>query len=183
MKKEYKFDLPKGKEVKSTNVRVEKGKVILECEFENEFNPKDGDFCISDTGLIFINKKYCNGSSQSYIGINSYGKISLVSCFYQIMKNGRFATQKEKSTFLKRLEKEYNKRWNPKEKKLEDIRWRPRVGETYYYINGAGVVCETQYTSVVDEEYFNVYNCFKTKKDAQPYSDQIKEIFKNSKSE
>lgn len=43
MKKIYKNRLPKDKEVKNTNVRVENGDVVVEVELKDKFEPKSGD--------------------------------------------------------------------------------------------------------------------------------------------
>lgn len=128
MKKTYKFNLPQSKEVEKTNIRVENGQILVDVELKDKFEPKDGDFCISETGLIFIYKKSCYESAQSYIGIDSYRQISLVSCYYNIKKNSRYATEAEKSAFLERLEKEYQKKWNAETKELEDI-YIPKFGD------------------------------------------------------
>lgn len=48
MKKTYKFELPQNKELKSANTRVEDGKLFVDVEFQEKFDPKDGDFIYCD---------------------------------------------------------------------------------------------------------------------------------------
>lgn len=72
MKKIYKNQLPKNMEVSSTNVRVENGEVIVDVEFKEKFEPKDGDFLTSSKGEIFIysdKQPNVEGSCCSYCGL------------------------------------------------------------------------------------------------------------------
>lgn len=57
MKKKYVNNIPKGKEVIGTEVSVEDGKLVVEVEFEDEFDPNDGDFLVSKSGKVFIYSK------------------------------------------------------------------------------------------------------------------------------
>ena len=183
MKKTYKYQLPQNKEIKGTNVRVENGEILVDVEFKERFEPQDGDFCVSDKQLVFILKQKINKAAYSYCGINAYGNIELNSCYS--IENGRYATEQEKADFLERLEKELHKRWNAETKQLEDIRWKPKEGENYWFIDIDGEVAETIFTecSFSDKTCVAANNCFRTEEAAQPYADQIKEIFKNSNAE
>lgn len=185
MEKTYKFILPQNEEVQSTKVRVENGEVFVDVEFRERFEPKDGDFCVSETGLVFINKKACNGVASSYIGINSIGNMSLISCFYNIKDYARFATPEEKSAFLERLEKECHKRWNPETKQLEDIRWRVEKDGCFFYVSGETFNVLKLYDNrgKVSDLLYKNSNYFKTPEAAQKVAEQIKEIFKTSKTE
>lgn len=62
MKKTYKYQLPQNKEVKGTNVRVENGEILVDVEFEEQFEPKDGEqyWFIEDDGSVSLtlNNKY-----------------------------------------------------------------------------------------------------------------------------
>lgn len=100
-------------------------------------------------------------------------------------KGCRYATELEKSIFLERLEKECGKRWNEETKQLEDIRWKPKHGETYWYVYEKFTVLEETYSKNCnfDANNVGVNNCFRSKEAAQKVADQIKEIFKNSKAE
>lgn len=183
MKKTYKYRLPKNMGVKDTNVRIENGQIIVDVEFGEKFNPKNGNFCISDTGLIFIFKHQLFGTASSYIGLGANNKIN-ENLNYDI-DNGRFATIEEISEFILRLEKECQKRWNAETKQLEDIRWRAEEGKIFYYIDNEG---NNILTGREDYGFFSAMrhtanNYFKTEEAAQRVADQIKEILKNSKAE
>lgn len=183
MKKIYKNRLPKDKEVKSTNVRVENGEVVVEVELKDKFEPKDGDFCVDYYGNTFI---LCE---EGNVGIN-HGSYAFLcrddgDWYFQMInmtRAVRFATPKEKDAFLKRLENDKNLHWNAEKKCLEDIRWKPKMGEIFYYINTGCNVVRSQFNlSTVHVVENN--NCFRNEEAAQKVADQIKEIFKNTKAE
>lgn len=190
MKKTYKYQLPQNKEIKGTNVRVENGEILVDVEFKEKFEPKDGDFLVSGGGGIFIcsitkSIRKCYGA---YCGVNSFGAIIISEnrpMFPWTPKEGcRYATEQEKADFLERLEKELHKRWNAKTKQLEDIMWKPKEGENYWFIDyDGGVIGKTFENTFYDRIRIAANNCFKTEETARPYADQIKEILKNSKAE
>lgn len=190
MKKIYKSKLPKDMEVEHANILIENGELVVEIELKERFEPKDGDFCVSSLGNVFI---YCDKellSSNSYCGCYcvSYSMKGQIITYYTKLhtkKNGcRYATPKEKDDFLERLEKECGKRWNPETKQLEDIRWRADKGKPYYVVNMFGFVQRlTEEGLSKDELYYNIGNYFKTSEAACRFTKQVQELFKNSKSE
>lgn len=188
MKKTYKNRLPKNMEASSINAKVVDGEVIVEVEMKERFQPKDGDFLVSKWGCVFIysNKKPRKSAYSSYCGVSRVTNIiSLEFSDNWTNKEGcRYATPEEKVDFLKRLEKEWSKRWNPETKKLEDIRWRAEKRSTYYtVVNGWYVAEKNEINSAIDHLNYKTNNYFRTPEAAQKVADQIKEIFKNSKAE
>lgn len=188
MKKKYVNNLPNGKEVIGTAVSVEDGKLVVEIEFKEEFKPKDGDFLVSRNCKVFIfNGRNSGNTYGAYCGVNSFDEIvkDIHTNFWTYKEGCRFATQEEKTDFLERLEKECHKTWNEDKKKLEDIRWRANVGETYYYIGGSrlNVYAGRDDRYDVDNERYKIYNYFMSYDDANIFSNKFKEILKNSKAE
>lgn len=189
MKRTYVNRLPKNEEVKNTNVRVENGELIVEVEFKEKFEPKDGDFCATYNGCIFIyNSNYKLRSNYLlgyYVGIDCYNDIIINEDNRLGFSNEvRRATPEEKVAFLERLEKECGKRWNPETKELEDIRWRAKKREAYYSVNGfLDVVSEFSGACPHEDVLYERGNYFRTQEAAQKVADQIKDIFKNSKAE
>lgn len=113
-------------EVTSTSVRVENGNVFVDVELKEKFEPKDGDFVVTNNGCIFIYNSNYSGickenSSGFYVGVDAFGDI-VINDGGVFSRPERLATEQEKSTFLKRIEKELNKKWNPETKKLEDFK-------------------------------------------------------------
>lgn len=187
MKKKYRNKLPKGAEVKGYIAHVDNGEIVVEVELKDRFQPKDGDFCVSDNGYLFIFKNEYTSShfercASCYYGIDANGNLDY-GLNYTI-EDGRHATAKEKDAFLKRLEAEKRLRWNAETKKLESIRWRAEKGATYYYVDERGNVlaCSDTHGCADDWRYF-FRNYFKTRKAACPYAEKMKELFKNSKAE
>lgn len=189
MRKTYKLTLPQNKEVESAKIRVENGMAFVDVEFNRHFEPEAGDVIVAKNGSILLYNGWHNPHFYcgfAILGVNldsivvdnrkAYLKVSAKGC--------RFATPEEKSDFLERLEKECNKRWNPETKHLEDIKWKPEDGETYFYVNHYGVIIATKYSGFPDDILrCSVGNCFKRNESAQKVAEQIKEIYKNSKAE
>lgn len=149
MKKTYKNRLPKNMEASSINAKVVDGEVIVEVEMEERFQPKDGDFLVSKWDCVFIysNKKPRDNSAySSYCGVSRVTNIiSLEFSDNWIYKEGcRYATPEEKVDFLKRLEKEWNKRWNTKKKCLEDI-YIPKFGDIVKIVDPIKGNCPRNY--------------------------------------
>lgn len=185
MKRTYVNRLPKNEEVKNTNVRIENGELIVEVDFKEKFQPKDGDFLVDKDGCVFIYSRPFNDCYGCYAGSYCDGTIHAESEVTWIGKAGcRYATPEEKYDFLERLGKECGKRWNPETKQIEDIRWRADKYCTYYYVDERGNVlgCNDTRGCASDSRY-SCGNYFKTREAAIPYAEQIKEIFKNSKAE
>lgn len=189
MEKTYKFILPQNKEVEKTNIRIENGEVFIDVEFKEKFEPKDGDFLVSSKGNIFIyNGNYTCLQYGAYCGIDTCNTITIcnyISSAWTCKQGCRFATPEEKAAFLARLEKERHKIWNAEKKCLEDIRWRAEKGEYFYYVSTdsfSAMRLQDSRGSVSDAMYNNC-NYFRTPEAAQKVADQMKEIFKNSKTE
>ena len=190
MKKKYKYQLPQNKEVKSFNTKIENGNLLVEVELGEKIESKDGDFLCAGNGDVFIYSSKIASSSDcvcAYCGAyGDKGNIEIkFSNNWVYKKECRYATEKEKADFLERLEKELHKRWNAETKQLEDIRWKPKEGGNYWFIDIDGEVAETIFTecSFSDKACVAANNCFRTEEAAQPYAEQIKEILKNSKAE
>lgn len=203
MNKQYKYELPKNMEVESTNVRVENGELIVEVEFKDKFEPKDGDFVVmgyeAESGSCYwisiikeFRKDFDTIRTTDYVTHIFKADGKQTEFLNQIEFNKktdaaekiRLATHKEKTALLARLEKEYGKRWNEEKKCLEDIRWRAKKGECYYILDSFFNVAKTTDTlGKFDDKLYNAGNYFRSEEDAQKVADQIKDIFKNSKAE
>lgn len=126
-------------------------------ETDGFFNPPflslNGRLILNDTG----GSKYCN---------------SII-----------LASESEKQELFDKLA-EVGKRWNPETKQLEDIRWRAKIGESYYVVNMVGSIRKMIEEGLSkDDVYHSVGNYFKSSEAACRLTNQIREIFKNSKAE
>lgn len=187
MRKKYNIRIPKGKEVKNIKTDIVNGNIKVSFDLEDVFEPKDMDFLATKDGRVFIyNGRNTVVQYGAYCGIDIYNKIILLnsfSCGWTGKEGCRLATEQEKQSFLYRLRKECGKRWNEETKQIEDIRWEPKEGDTYFYINNCGEICKTIYNTVFDSYIVGIGNAFKTEEAAKPYADKMKDIFKNSRAE
>lgn len=93
------------------------------------------------------------------------------------------ASEAEKKELFDKLA-EVGKRWNSETKQIEDIRWRAKIGGSYYHVTTTCHVFEQpECGSCVNDVEYDVGNYFRTPEAAQKVANQIKEIFKNSKAE
>ena len=192
MGKTYKFTLPQNKEVGNTNVRVENGEIIVEVEFEDRFQPKDGDFVYVKAGYehIAIFKKEVGEDMYVYANWNMSFSVSKITVcdsipLYYIndIKEIRPATERERKILIDKLA-EVGKRWNEEKKCLEDVRWRAKKGKLYRWVSADGYVKEsTDEHGECDNCYYKSGNYFKTREAAEKVAEQIRDIFKNSKAE
>lgn len=101
MGKTYKLDLPQNKEVTQAKVRIENGKVFVDVEFKEKFQPRDGDFLVSSFGNLFIySRKPANNklTYSSYCGVDRTGYIITEFSDNWTRKEGcRYANTEEKS--------------------------------------------------------------------------------------
>lgn len=128
MKKIYRNKLPNDVVVDNTSVQIENGELIVTVTFDKPF--KDGDFLVSKKGSIFIYKPTDTSDSYGcYCACLKEGEMFIKDSSDWALKEGcRYATSVEKSEFLRRLEKDYHKKWNPEKKCLEDI-YIPKFGD------------------------------------------------------
>lgn len=155
------------------------GDIVKVCS-DNEY-PAMRNYMI----CIFPNKAIPSKSDTSFFNIANLGRTGNVcyNCAYFHTFNIVPATEAEKQELFNKLA-EVCKRWNPETKQIEDIRWRAKEGENYWYIHETAVLKETEReTNINNDLRYMRNNYFRTPKAAQKVAEQIKEIFKNSKAE
>lgn len=72
------------------------------------------------------------------------------------------------------------KSWNPDTMQIEKLRWKPKLGDKYYFVNLSAVGLVIQHFiwkgDCIDNEIYKTNNCFKTKEEAKAKLEQIKQI-------
>lgn len=135
---------------------------------------------------IFPDKEIPKEQTNNFYDIANVARnLSLSnSCGFVLDQTIVPASESEKQELFDKLA-EVGKRWNPDTKQLEDIRWKPKEGEMYYFIDPVIGILYTTFLNrcSIDRKRIETNNCFKTKEATQRVEDQIKEIFKNSKAE
>ena len=162
---------------------------------EQKYEPKDGDFVYVKARYehIAIFKKEVGEDMYVYADWNMSFSVSKIIiddsrplCFIHYLREIRPATEIEKKILIDQLAK-VNKKWNPKTKRIEDVRWRAKDGEPYSYLlfgdTDILVTTTTDMRMYKDDERFNSGNYFKTDSDAEKVVEQIRDIFKNSNAE
>lgn len=189
MERKYIMQLPRGAKVSSTDIKCEDGKIVLTAQLE-EWKPEDGEICyVRDrTGreAIFIMRRESR-STYYYACLDWQGKVLLdgrgLDDFEFVCLHP--ATDDEKQRLFDALAKQ-NKRWNAEKKVVEDMRWRAKKGETYYFLTFAAFnVFNTtrERNSELDDANYDKCNYFKTEEAARITGNQILELLKNSKAE
>ena len=160
-------------------VTIENNRQINTPEF------RDGDFCYSSNGVcyyVFIFKSKINSDKSNYHALFQLtnGSIFKINnwCF-SYREATRMASDKEKELLLKAL-KENSLRWDEEAKEILDLKWKPKLGETYFsfdcYMQPA---CFVWTKTQNDEHSYLTNKCFKTLEEAEKYAKKFAEILKN----
>lgn len=165
MIKTFKFEIGNNKKVTDVKYIVENNYLIVEADVEDDFDPKDGDFCKSSNGLVFIyNGLKANGYLGAYVSENIDGGITYKE--HQVFKyNGcKYATDDEILLFLEKIERETKLRWNSLTNKLEKYKWRANIGDAYYSFDiYSGLThMNIESDSIFDKTMYSIGNYFKT---------------------
>lgn len=80
-----------------------------------------------------------------------------------------------KEEILKEIEKTKQHLTNMEKMLKEcDEMWKPEKGEMFYYLNSYNIaISETWDASYSDAEHYNIYNCFKTREQAEQEAEKI----------
>lgn len=147
---------------------------------------KDGDILIKNDGTCYkIFSEYVSHDITSFyaysISISINGTISKASDGIVVcnIKNYRLTTSEEKVNFHKLLHK-YGKEWNAKKKQLVDWKWKPKVGESYFFIDSLGDIHKGMISSYGNKKLFDSGNYFQTKEEAEAMTKKIKKLLKEN---
>ena len=148
---------------------------------------KDGDFVSLNTIvgkflIIYKSKRVGYGLYYHAATYNGYCENRVVPynnwCVYD---DARIATEEEKQFLLDALHAD-GKDWDADKKQIVDYSWKPKIGETYYFISWGFDVLDNPWSYDYWEKLaYNKGNCFKTKEEAQKYADKFIEILKERK--
>lgn len=171
---------------KGCKATIKDGSVV----FEKEEKFKDGDIlahveCL-DSACPFIYKNTDKkGFHSFYIGVNTLNR--LIICDSPINRWGtgnlRYATEEEKQQLFDKM-KEQGLRWNAEEKRVENIRWRAKKGDEYWYVTSSCSVAgdfmreENSLTGEGAIEDWAGYNHFRKKAQAAEAAKRVRETLK-----
>ena len=135
---------------------------------------KDGDYLTHEDGTIIIYKESEEDPLLENMYFHAYYKKDRLhfpkrdSSFYDYVSCGyRFSTEEEKEHMDKILS-ENSRYYDEKEKCLKKLRWRAKIGNSYYYIDwNRFMICKTTETdSKTDNLQYKNLNYFQTKEEA-----------------
>lgn len=144
----------------------------------------DGDCLTHEDGTIVIYKESEEDpllENMYFHAIYKNGKLHLpknASSFYDYASCGyKLSTEEEKKRMNEILSKN-NLYYNEKEKCLKKLRWRAKIGNSYYYIDwNRFVICKTtEEENESDNLRYKNLNYFQTKEEAEKKLFEIKAV-------
>ena len=145
---------------------------------------KDGDIITTkvDNGTDWysIFKEIKDGEVFSYYDLTDYGylynKVGPLSYINNIISIC-YSTTEERQTLFDKVEEKEHKKWNPETKRFENIKWEPKIGETYWCITEElNVESFIEENDCIDNALGEVNNKFQTQELAEAARDKIKEL-------
>ena len=181
--------LPKDTEVK---VVVEDGATLITFQKQEEVEEqkfKDGD-------ILFVKDNYCKtlsiykGQDEDIVFIRGFLNLGINKAIETIGENDffikknikviRYATEDEIVKFNKEFAEQKHLKWNAKEFKFEEFRWRAEKGSKFWFITSNG---EVDYAidnyAPIGYMFFNSRNYFQTEELAKKAQPLWKNFFKN----
>ena len=161
---------------------------------EDMYIPKFGDvvkvicqnyieyFSIRDYMICIMPNKPLPETDNFFFDIANLNRAGILSnsCAYQAEYQKIVpASVEEKQELFAKL-KEANKYWNPEKLKIEEIKWKPKEGDNFYYIGSdgkihLGIMCDAPH--VLD--MIKIGNCFKTEADGNIYLNKFKKLLED----
>ena len=148
---------------------------------------KDGDFCCSTNGRIYyvfifkskIDLDKSNYHALMYLGWTADASFKINGQCISKQETTRLASNREKALMLKALN-DNSLRWDEEAKEILDLKWKPKLGETYFsfdcYMQPACFV----WTNTRNDKHCYLNNkCFKTIEETEKYAKKFAEILKN----
>ena len=146
------------------------------------FVPKDGDIVVAEYRthykwiLIFKSVKDLKNDRYNYYALVGEEGVKLND--WMCTSNIRSATEEEKQRLFYAL-KTKGHRWNAETKQIENVRWRAKKNEGYYYVTAFGCV------DIENEDFgrrcdvaYSIGNYFKTEEEAEAMAEKFKQLLK-----
>ena len=161
---------------------VKDGCVVFEKEKEeNKEEFKRGDVIVSKMNEILLVDMHSfeNCRLTSFVHIQQDG-ILFVSSYSLWNENHtwRLATEEEKQLLFDKM-KEQGLWWNAEKKRVEKIRWRAEIKGGYFSIDTDIQVCKMfEDNEVCDDAFYNAFNYFRTKEQAEEAARRVREVLR-----
>ena len=155
--------------------------------FEKGQEFKDGDILVgvekSRRRNAFIFKSTNEeGLHSYYVGLDTCNQLSICGNSDYRWCGGElsYATEEEKQLLFDKM-KEQGLKWNADEKRVENIRYRAKIDEIYYFVATTGVICKAEVKSEEINTYksrYNFFNQFRTEEQAEEAARRMKEALR-----
>ncbi len=144
-------------------------------EKQEEF--KEGDILHSiNTNRMLIFKKYRENSKFLFSDYFNNARGSNSDDWFT--NKFRLATEDEKQALFDKM-KAQGLRWNAEEKRVENIRWRAKKGENYYFFDANLLVRSIDDTySTFDNKLWDAFNHFRKEEQAKEAAKRVKETLR-----
>ena len=160
---------------------VKDGSVVFEKAGKSEdFNR--GDILVDRHNYIMLVDNYdiVEDYLYSFVHIDSFGVLSKKPYRQWCERSDfRLATEEERQLLFDKM-KEQGLQWNAEEKRVENIRWRAKKGECYYFTDSidASVMSNHEADDKIDYLLWNAYNYFRTEEQAKEAARRVKEVLR-----
>lgn len=176
-----------GNEMLDAKIEMVDGVMVVSPK-EVKFEPKDGDVCCS-ANCIYIYKSLRDDKAIIFYCAmsKSYGDITIkedVGVGFIHSDLHYFATEEEKKKLFDKLAEE-GWEWKPDTKELIKLKWKPGIGEKYYYPYlsefNSSTGSFTWDNDKTDEDIYARSWCFKTKKECQEFCNRLNDAINSVK--
>ncbi len=158
---------------------VKDGSVVFEKEEVQEF--KRGYVIVSKMNEILLVDRHSFDDRflRSFVNIKEDGSFCKSSySLWNELHDWRLATEEEKQLLFDKM-KEQGLRWNAEEKQVEKIRWRAEIKGEYFSIDTDIQVCKMfEDNEVCDDAFYNAFNYFRTKEQAEEAARRVREVLR-----
>lgn len=176
-------------------LEVVDGVMIVSPVKENDITQfKDGDVVVyhygEDATTIAILQGEVDTISkylfiEDYVSLDSVEGLLLDSNYTDSATDIRYATEEEKQKLFDALAKE-GKAWDEEQKKVVDLKWKPKMNDNYYsplytYENCFSTFYHTWDNSRFDKMLHNKGWLFRTKEECEAYCKRLNEVIKEIK--
>lgn len=174
-----------GEEMIDATIEMVDGVMVVSPKVE-KFEPKDGDVVFSGSSLISIFKEMTSDTSLAAYAALSKGELKEEFEFWSA-SNVRPATEEEKKLLFDKL-KEEGFEWDAEKKEVVKLKWKPKVGDTYYRpdFNRCMFMCyegRCRYDTMrYIKDFIEKGWCFKTKEECQEFCNRLNNAINQVKS-
>jgi hypothetical protein len=184
--------IKQGNEMLDATIEMVDGMMIVSPKVD-KFVPKDGDVVTVTTETVgnytCFFKGYVNGDVYSYCGLNNLDNMlfgDILVCCSKKLKTIYPATEEEKQKLFYKL-KEEGWEWKEDTKEFVKLKWKPRVGERFYYPANQDHSFKTYHHAHSTQESLELDKdikrgwCFKTREECKEFCDRLNEAINSVK--